>query len=138
MNRILRHFCVSSAVSLAMGTLAVASVAAAVPPPVATHIRTIEGVAEYRLANGLQVLLYPDEASSTLSVNVTYNVGSRHESYGETGMAHLLEHMNFKGTPKHRDIPAEIASHGARANATTAYDRTNYFETLDASAANLQ
>jgi zinc protease len=138
MNRILRHFCVSSAVSLAMGTLAVASVAAAVPPPVATHIRTIEGVAEYRLANGLQVLLYPDEASSTFSVNVTYNVGSRHESYGETGMAHLLEHMNFKGTPKHRDIPAEIASHGARANATTAYDRTNYFETLDASAANLE
>jgi zinc protease len=138
MKRILRRFCVSSAVSLAMGTLAGGSLAAAVPPPAATQIRTIEGVAEYRLANGLQVLLYPDEASSTFSVNVTYKVGSRHESYGETGMAHLLEHMNFKGTPKHRDIPAEIASHGARANATTAYDRTNYFETLDASTANLE
>ena len=129
----------SIAALLAMCVAAAAAPAVpAAPPPAATHIRSIEGVAEYRLANGLQVLLYPDEASTTFSVNVTYNVGSRHESYGETGMAHLLEHMNFKGTPKHRDIPAEIASHGARANATTAYDRTNYFETLDASAANLE
>jgi zinc protease len=101
-------------------------------------VRTIEGVTEYRLANGLQILLYPDESSTTLSINVTYRVGSRHESYGETGMAHLLEHLMFKGTPAHPKIPDELTSHGAQANATTAEDRTNYFETLPASPANLE
>jgi zinc protease len=105
--------------------------------PSAREITSIEGVTEYRLANGLQVLLYPDEASSTISVNMTYRVGSRHESYGETGMAHLLEHMNFKGTPSHPHIPQEISSHGASANATTSYDRTNFFETFPAAPENL-
>jgi len=101
-------------------------------------IRTIEGVTEYRLANGLQILLYPDESSTTLSINVTYRVGSRHESYGETGMAHLLEHLMFKGTPTHPKIPDELTSHGAQTNASTAEDRTNYFETLPATPANLE
>jgi zinc protease len=105
--------------------------------PAATKVIAIEGVTEYRLANGLQILLYPDAASSTISVNMTYRVGSRHESYGETGMAHLLEHMSFKGTPTHLNIPKEISSHGASANATTSYDRTNYFETFAASPQNL-
>jgi zinc protease len=100
-------------------------------------VRAIEGVTEYRLPNGLQILLYPDSSSTTVSVNVTYRVGSRNESYGETGMAHLLEHMNFKGTPAHPNIPAELSSHGASANATTAHDRTNYFETFPAGAANV-
>ena len=107
-------------------------------PVAAQQVRSIEGVTEYRLSNGLQVLLYPDQSSSTVSVNVTYKVGSRHESYGETGMAHLLEHMNFKGTPTHPKIMDELSSRGARANATTAYDRTNYFETLPATTANLE
>ena len=98
---------------------------------------TIEGVTEYTLDNGLKVLLYPDDASTTISVNITYKVGSRFESYGETGMAHLLEHLSFKGTPKNPNIPQEIASHGASANATTADDRTNYFETFPATEANL-
>jgi zinc protease len=106
--------------------------------PTAQQIRSIEGVTEYRLANGLQVLLYPDQSSSTVNVNVTYKVGSRHESYGETGMAHMLEHMNFKGTPTHPKIMDELSSRGAHANATTAYDRTNYFETLPATRANLE
>jgi zinc protease len=78
--------------------------AAAKPAAAAQQVRGIEGVTEYRLANGLQVLLYPDQSSSTVTINVTYKVGSRHESYGETGMAHLLEHMNFKGTPTHPKI----------------------------------
>jgi zinc protease len=116
------------------GAFAVAPKLAAVPQ----QVRSIEGVTEYRLANGLQVLLYPDQSSSTVSVNVTYKVGSRHESYGETGMAHLLEHMNFKGTPTHPKIMDELSSRGAHANATTAYDRTNYFETLPATTANLE
>ena len=133
------------AVVLALTALASAATYAAAPKAVAVpkaapaqEVRSIEGVTEYRLANGLQVLLYPDESSSTVSVNVTYKVGSRHESYGETGMAHLLEHMNFKGTPSHLKIMDELSSRGARANATTAYDRTNYFETLPASTANLE
>jgi zinc protease len=101
-------------------------------------IRTIEGVTEYRLANGLQVLLYPDASSNTATVNITYKVGSRFESYGETGMAHLLEHLSFKGTPDHPNIYGEMSSHGARANATTAEDRTNYFETFPATEANVE
>ncbi len=115
-----------------------ARVAATKAPVAAQQVRSIEGVTEYQLANGLQVLLYPDQSSSTVSINVTYKVGSRHESYGETGMAHLLEHMSFKGTPTHPKIMDELSSRGARANATTSYDRTNYFETLPATAANLE
>jgi zinc protease len=125
---------------LALAGLASAGTFAAAPklPAAAQQVRSIEGVTEYRLANGLQVLLYPDQSSSTVSINVTYKVGSRHESYGETGMAHLLEHMNFKGTPTHPKIMDELSSRGAHANATTAYDRTNYFETLPATTANLE
>jgi zinc protease len=127
-------------VILGLAALASSSAFAVPPKPPATaqQVRSIEGVTEYHLANGLQVLLYPDQSSSTVSINVTYKVGSRHESYGETGMAHLLEHMNFKGTPTHPKIMDELSSHGARANATTAYDRTNYFETLPATTANLE
>jgi zinc protease len=117
---------------------AAAFAAAPKTPPAAQQVRSIEAVTEYRLANGLQVLLYPDQSSSTVDVNVTYKVGSRHESYGETGMAHMLEHMNFKGTPTHPKIMDELSSRGAHANATTAYDRTNYFETLPATTANLE
>ncbi len=97
----------------------------------------IEGVEEYHLANGLTVLLAPDPGKATMTVNVTYRVGSRHEHYGETGMAHLLEHMLFKGTPKHPDITGGLTRHGMRPNGTTWYDRTNYFETFPASAENL-
>ena len=98
---------------------------------------TVEGITEYRLANGLKVLLFPDVSKPTVTVNITYLVGSRHEGYGETGMAHLLEHLLFKGTPAHRDIPKELTERGARPNGTTWLDRTNYFETVPASDANL-
>ncbi len=98
---------------------------------------TVEGITEYRLANGLKVLLFPDASKPTVTVNITYMVGSRHEAYGETGMAHLLEHLVFKGTPKHRDIPAELSERGARPNGTTWFDRTNYFETVSATEDNL-
>ena len=98
---------------------------------------TVEGITEYRLPNGLKVLLFPDQTKQTITVNITYLVGSRHESYGETGMAHLLEHLVFKGTPRHPNIPAELTSHGARPNGTTWVDRTNYFETFAANDENL-
>jgi zinc protease len=97
----------------------------------------VEGITEYTLPNGLRVLLFPDASKPTTTVNITYLVGSRSESYGETGMAHLLEHMVFKGTPCHPNIPQELTSHGARPNGTTWYDRTNYFETFSASDSNL-
>jgi zinc protease len=99
---------------------------------------TVEGITEYRLANGLKVLMFPDPSKQTITVNITYMVGSKHENYGETGMAHLLEHLVFKGTPNHPDIPKELTEHGARPNGTTWVDRTNYFETFNATDENLK
>jgi len=74
------------------------------------------GITEYDFPNGLTVLLYPDPANPKVTVDVTYTVGSRHEGYGETGMAHLLEHMNFIETTNGRKIKDEIVSHGAQWN----------------------
>ncbi|MFD0989806.1 M16 family metallopeptidase [Mariniflexile jejuense] len=98
---------------------------------------SVEGITEYVLDNGMKVLLFPDNSSQTITVNITYLVGSRHEGYGEKGMAHLLEHMVFKGTPNHPDIPKELTARGARPNGTTYYDRTNYFEAFNANDENL-
>src|SRR5947208_3077307 len=101
-------------------------------------IATVEGVTEYRLGNGARVLLFPEASRPTVTVNLTVLVGSRHEGYGETGMAHLLEHMVFKGTPTFRDVPKALRDHGANFNGTTNVDRTNYFETLPAADDNLE
>ena len=101
-------------------------------------LNSIEGITEYRLKNGLQVLLFPDPSQETITVNMTYRVGSKHENYGETGMAHLLEHLVFKGTPRHKNIPKELTDHGAEPNGTTWTDRTNYFETFSATDENLK
>ncbi|MES2858309.1 MAG: pitrilysin family protein [Pseudomonadota bacterium] len=92
----------------------------------------VEGICEYRLPNGLRVLLFPDASKPTVTVNLTYLVGSVHENYGETGMAHLLEHLLFKGTPTHADIPGELKKRGVGFNATTSLDRTNYFSSFPA------
>jgi zinc protease len=100
-------------------------------------VSEVEGISEYYLDNGLRILLFPDQTKETVTVNVTYHVGSKHENYGETGMAHLLEHLVFKGSPNHKDIPAELSSHGARPNGTTWTDRTNYFETFSANEKNI-
>ncbi len=99
---------------------------------------TVEGITEYTLDNGLRVLLFPDQSRQRITVNITYLVGSRHESYGETGMAHLLEHLVFKGTPNHPNIPQELTERGALPNGTTWFDRTNYFETFPATDENLE
>jgi zinc protease len=96
------------------------------------------GITEYDFPNGLKVLLYPDAANPKVTVNVTYLVGSRHEGYGETGMAHLLEHMNFIETTSGRQIKNEIVARGANWNGTTSFDRTNYFETVTATDENLK
>ncbi|MGH9967512.1 MAG: M16 family metallopeptidase [Pyrinomonadaceae bacterium] len=101
------------------------------------RVTSVEGITEYRLANGLRVLMFPDQTKQTITLNITYLVGSASENYGESGMAHLLEHLVFKGTPKHTNIPQELTSHGARPNGTTWTDRTNYFETFAATDENL-
>lgn len=92
----------------------------------------VEGICEYRLQNGMRVLLFPDASKPTVTVNLVYGVGSLHENYGETGMAHLLEHLLFKGTPANADIPGEMKKRGVRYNAITSLDRTNYFGTFPA------
>ena len=89
------------------------------------RVTSVEGITEYRLDNGLRVLLFPDPSKPTITVNITYLVGSLHESYGETGMAHLLEHLVFKGTPRHPNIPQELTEHGARPNGTTSVSYTH-------------
>lgn len=106
--------------------------------PTARLVTSVEGITEYQLPNGLRVLLFPDASKKTFTVNITYLVGSRHESYGETGMAHLLEHMMFKGSPKHPALDKEMTSRGASNNASTWLDRTNYFETMPAGKENLE
>jgi len=122
------------------GALAPAAFAAdGVPAPKGvTAGPCVEGICEYTLGNGLRVLLFPDASKPTVTVNIAYGVGSVHENYGETGMAHLLEHMLFKGTPTHGDIPGAMKARGIEKNATTSLDRTNYYgsfpandETLD-------
>ena len=107
-----------------------------VAPPKALH--TVEGITEYALANGMRVLLFPDPSRERVTVNITYLVGSRHEGYGETGMAHLLEHMLFKGSSRHKDLLTEFSQHGAVWNAETNFDYTSYYQTMLSTPENLR
>jgi zinc protease len=102
-------------------------------PPGITKADSIEGITEYRLDNGLRVLLAPDDSKPTTTVNMTYLVGSRREGYGQTGMAHLLEHMLFRGTPRLRMPMTEFSKRGLRANGSTTEDRTNFFASFASS-----
>jgi len=122
-------FALALALVLPAGPLAAAEVA--LPRGVAAG-PSIEGISEYTLANGLRVLLFPDPTKPTVTVNVTYRVGSVHEGYGQTGMAHLLEHLLFKGTPDNPDIAGEMKRRGVTFNGTTSLDRTNYFASFPA------
>jgi zinc protease len=99
---------------------------------------TIAGITEYTYPNGLRVLLLPDSGSSSITVNMVILVGSRHEGYGESGMAHLLEHMLFIKSTHDRNIKKELEDRGARWNGSTWFDRTNYYETFNASTENLR
>ena len=126
----------TAAVAAFLAATAQAAAAQQLPEGV-TEVASVEGITEYRLDNGLRFLLFPDQSKQQITVNVTYMVGSRHEGYGETGMAHLLEHLVFKGTPDHPNIPDELTERGAFPNGTTWFDRTNYFETFPASEENL-
>ena len=132
MNRKLVFLAVASLVTLA----AVAS--AQTLPAGVQKMTSMGGITEYDFPNGLKVLLYPDAAEPKITVNVTYLVGSRHEGYGETGMAHLLEHLDFIETTTGRHIKDEITAHTSSWNGTTSEDRTNYFETFSATDENLK
>ena len=114
-----------------------AQAATAAAPAGATPVREVEGVHEYRLPNGLQVLLIPDASKPTVTVNVTYRVGSRLEGYGETGMAHLLEHLMFKSTKTMQSVSTEMSKRGMQFNGSTTADRTNYFETFPSDPAQI-
>ncbi|MDC8760048.1 M16 family metallopeptidase [Janthinobacterium fluminis] len=144
-----------TAILLSAGILSPSFVFAAAPqapaatqkagaPASAVKVTSVEGITEYRLSNGMRVLLFPDASKPTLTTNIIYLVGSRHENYGETGMAHLLEHLLFKpsanfGVKKGTKTPVEILnSTGARFNGTTWYDRTNYYATFPANDDNLR
>jgi zinc protease len=140
MNRAIRQYATMLALVL-VGLLGAHCTASAQDKDACEKGVTIEGITEYRLKNGCHFLLFPDPSSSKVTVNMTVLVGSRHEGYGETGMAHLLEHMLFKGSklyPKVNDIDRALQAHGAtNANASTWTDRTNYYETMPATDDNL-
>ena len=140
-----------AAAALALASIGAASAQTAASPPKATAPQkaatlpggitrgpSIEGITEYRLPNGLRVILYPDPAKPTATVNITYLVGSRMENYGETGMAHLLEHLLFKGSKNFPRPDAEFSRRGFQNNGTTWLDRTNYFSTFQASDDNIK
>ena len=99
-------------------------------------IKESGGIKEYTMtSNGLRVLLKQDNTAPVATFMVTYEVGSRNEAIGYTGSTHLLEHLMFKGsrkfnTKKGNSVFQTLQSLGARMNATTWLDRTNYFAVL--------
>jgi zinc protease len=104
-------------------------------PASLTFVVEADGIREYRLTNGMKVLLVENRVAPVTTIMVLYKVGSRNEAVGYTGSTHLLEHMMFKGTPtfnkeRNTQIAATLQKIGAAFNATTWYDRTNYFETV--------
>jgi zinc protease len=131
----LRRILPFTAASLAIFALTATSQAL---PQGVEKVTSVEGITEYVLPDGLHVLLFPDNSKPKVTVNMTYLVGSRHEGYGETGMAHLLEHMLFKETRSGRNIAKDLGDHGAQFNGSTWFDRTNYFETVAATGENLR
>ena len=137
MLKIGKRLCLALCSFGALTLFAEGALAQALPKGV-VKTTAVEGITEYRLDNGLKVLLFPDQSKPTVTVNMTYLVGSRHENYGETGMAHLLEHLLFKGTPRNPKIDEEFNKRGMRPNGTTWLDRTNYYELFQAGDDNLK
>ena len=113
-----------------------AAQAAPVSVPGFSYVKSLGGIDEYRLdSNGLIVLLVPDHSAPVLTFQVTYQVGSRNEVTGTTGATHILEHMMFKGSegfndPKGNSVKQYLERVGGQFNATTSFDRTNYFATI--------
>ena len=126
--------------SAVLGLASAPAGAAAQPasePVRAVKAAVVEGITEYTLPNGLSVILFPDASKPTATVNMTYKVGSRNESYGETGMAHLLEHLMFKGSKNFPSPTKEFTRRGFRMNGSTWLDRTNYHVSFTATDDNM-
>jgi zinc protease len=86
---------------------------------------------EFRLANGLRVILHEDHSTPIVGVNIWYHVGSKNETPGKTGYAHLFEHMMFQGSKNYdADYPEAIQQAGGNFNGSTNTDRTNYWEVV--------
>lgn len=113
------------------------------PVPGISFVQELEGIKEYTLtSNGLRILLVPDDSVPVAGVMVTYHVGSRNEATGYTGATHLLEHLMFKGSEnfdkkKGTGLDHLLESRGAMINATTWFDRTNYYAVVPASSVHL-
>src|SRR5690349_6998736 len=112
-------------------------VAQVILPPGVSQITSVEGVTEYRLSNGLRALFLPEPSSPTTSVWITYLAGARQENYGESGMAHIIEHLVAFGSTKHPDAKRELREHGGKGGGGTGPDSTSYGLTFMASGANL-
>jgi zinc protease len=140
---LLRFSCLASL----LGLLPVTSASAATPaeptkpasvasdPAVASLERFGRGIERLTIENGLRLVLAPDNSAKTVAVSVTYGVGSRDEGPGQSGFAHLFEHMMFQGSQhvgkgQHFTL---ISERGGSLNGTTSSDRTNYFEVLPSS-----
>ncbi len=138
------HFMKKLVLSSAVAAVGASAVCAAPKEKVVTQLPvpqpvvTVEGITEYALPNGLKIVLYPDQSKPTATVNMTYLVGSRQENYGETGMAHLLEHLMFKGSKNFPNPTAEFTKRGFRMNGSTWLDRTNYHVSFTATDDNMQ
>jgi len=137
-----KRFCslvLSSLICLSIFPLsAIPGRAAIAAQPALTFVKgdAASGLKEYRLkSNGLKILLQEKHNSPAVTVMVTYKVGSRNEAVGYTGSTHFLEHMMFKGTPKHdpqkgTGLDDILKPMGGVNNASTSYDRTDYYEVV--------
>jgi zinc protease len=124
---------------VALSTLAMPAVAQTVPvpAPVAALVKQVDiPYSEFRLANGLRVIVNTDRKAPVVAISVWYNVGSKFEPRGKTGFAHLFEHLMFNGSENApKDYFTYTKAIGATAlNGTTYFDRTNYFETVPVAA----
>ena len=132
----LRHFIVLLFAVLV--PIAPASAKPAVPPaPLARLDAQAAGFSSYVLANGFKIILVPFASAANARVELVVKTGSKLEGYGETGMAHLLEHMLFKSAGARTDLKSELTALGANWNGTTSADRTNFFETVAAEPAKI-
>ena len=143
-NPSLRHYLLSTALGLALALpLATGSVRAQTPAPaVATEaaqpaeqanlpeITKSEDISSFTLENGLKVVVIPDHRAPVVTQMIWYHVGSADEAPGESGIAHFLEHLMFKGTKTYPagEFSAKIAAIGGQENAFTSYDYTAYFQ----------
>jgi zinc protease len=106
--------------------------------PVPEKITAVEGITEYRLPNGMKLLLLPDQSKATAAVDVTYLAGTRHERYGEVGTAKLTQRLLFKGTPNNPTIDKELARRGIRFSGTALREHTHFSAVLQPGEENLQ